>query len=465
MSTREARTLLIVHSAQRVFAGIGIADPFLRPTISLPAFVGRATPDGPWIVGDELSNAQGDVQVISPIVDGDVTNWEALAVLWHHILEKLGVSPSSNESFTLLGLPAPISREAYERSAQVFFEQLNAPALSIMESPLLAAYATGVVSALTIDIGADETAVSAVCDCVVIPSATLVTRVGITHCIYWFAVLLAQDQAVVSAIASLPGDRGELLYALAQQALADGHVSVGTDSDAFDNANDLGEFDVATALLEGRERDVVQERQKQKDKKKRTDGNEPAIVSFRGVSVPLGRLRFRFHEPLLRPKLLLNEMEGIPVPPAVAAARASLSDGGEPPCMSIPETINLAVSKTPNDRRAALWEALVVTGDGSQIKGLVNEILRVADVFTTNEATEAAQILGEPNALQPHAVRALKTPDYFYEFKERPELMPFLGGTIVAKLVFGDLSGRNYITKTQYNEHGPSVAFAVGGGA
>ena len=69
---------------------------------------------------------------------------------------------------------------------------------------------------------------------------------------------------------------------------------------------------------------------------------------------------------------------------------------------------------------------------------------------------------GEPNPLQPHTVRALKVPDYFAAFKERMDLAGYLGATIYAKLVFGDLSGRNYITKKQYSDGGPSVAFAIG---
>ena len=89
------------------------------------------------------------------------------------MLERLGITPAVNESFTMLGLPAPISREAYEQSAQVFFEKFNIPALSITDTPLLAAYATGVVSALSVDVGADETAVAAVCDFLAISIADI----------------------------------------------------------------------------------------------------------------------------------------------------------------------------------------------------------------------------------------------------------------------------------------------------
>ena len=71
-------------------------------------------------------------------------------------------------------------------------------------------------------------------------------------------------------------------------------------------------------------------------------------------------------------------------------------------------------------------------------------------------------MVGDPQPWKPHHVRALRIPDYFANYKERMDLAPYLGATIFAKLVFGDLSGRNYITKRQYNEGGPSVVFALG---
>lgn len=42
--TREASTLLIVHGAQRVFAGVGIQDPFAVPDVVRGAHSPRSSP-------------------------------------------------------------------------------------------------------------------------------------------------------------------------------------------------------------------------------------------------------------------------------------------------------------------------------------------------------------------------------------------------------------------------------------
>ena len=38
--SRDASTLLLVHDAQQIHAGVGIQDPFTRPDVSLDARVG-----------------------------------------------------------------------------------------------------------------------------------------------------------------------------------------------------------------------------------------------------------------------------------------------------------------------------------------------------------------------------------------------------------------------------------------
>lgn len=91
--TREASTLLIVHDAQGVFAGVGIHDPFAVPDVVrvltltqiVPARVGRRT-DGTYLVGAQLTDAeaQGEQLVIkSPIEDGRIEDWDAMKALWY----------------------------------------------------------------------------------------------------------------------------------------------------------------------------------------------------------------------------------------------------------------------------------------------------------------------------------------------------------------------------------------------
>jgi len=492
--SREANIALVVHDGQHIYAGIGVHEPLARPTVTVSARAGRrraAAADGPgsaadaagagagaWLVGDALDAAlaRGEqLELVAPLATGDVCGheWDALAALWYHVVvEQLGIAPGANESFTLLALPVPISRLTYERAAQVFFERLNVVALCVSETPLLSAYAAGVLTAAVVGIGEEATTVAAVNDCAVYYPSAVVTRVGAVHCTYYLAHVLAQEAGVADALRSVPeGERGAALFALAEQLVHDGHVRVDVGNvgvaDAPAEADEEGAFDVATALVEGRERDVVAEHAQTKAGPSGgagAAGRDSVTVTFRGMQVPVGRARLRFHEPLLRPAVLA-QCSLSPVPPAVRSSLETMHSGSQPPCVSLPEALAQSIGKVPShDRRVALWESLVVTGHLARAKGLVNELLRACATQVSSEPTEATQVVGEPNPMQPRAVRALKVPDYFSEFKERADLVSFLGATIFGKLVFGDLSGRNYITKTQYNEAGPSVAFTAGSG-
>lgn len=437
---------------------------------TVDARVGQA-PDGTYVVGEQLSTVDASA-LFYPIENGVVRDWDALEALWRHVLlDKLNVQPADNAYYVALALPSPVSRDVYERSAQLLFEKFNMPALTISEIPLLAAYAVGVLSALVVDVGIEDSRVTAVSDCQIVPSAAVVTKLGLVHCTWWLAYLLQQDSAVASALAPVAdGDLDAACWALAQQLVADRVVYVDAEVSQMPD-EDEGVLDVAQALVEGRERDVVAEHEREKQASAAHSARAAASaqhvgttrVSFRGIELEIGAVRTRFHEPLLRPALLERVSLRVPVPRAVQQALQARRLGGEPPCVSISDTAAMAAANVhPMERRVTLWENVLMTGATSQVKGLSAELLRSLSEHLTSEPTEATQVVGEPNPWQAHTIRALRIPDYFGAFKEQLQLAAYLGALIYAKLAFGDTTGRNYITKKQYNEGGPSVAFAMG---
>lgn len=470
MSSREAHTLLLVHDTKQIHAGIGISEPLTRPDVTVEACVGRREADGTYLTGEALMRAVGEgdtVDIIYPISDGDVSNWDALEALWYHVLhDKLGLRPGNNAYYIMLALPSPVSRDVYEQGARILFEKFNSPAITMCEVPLLSAYALGVLTALVVDVGAEDSSAVAVSDCAVVPSGVVISKIGIVHCTWWLAYLLTQDARVMQALEQVaPGQTHAAAWSLAQQ-MADEHV-VCVDSEMVQtDEDDEGVLDVAAALVEGRERDVVKERERQKEAEAKSAAeniSRTVIVSFRGVEVPVGSVHKRFHEPLFRPAVLERVSLNIPTPRAVAQALQARRIGGDPMCMSIPDAVSRATANVhPMERRLPLWENLILTGPMALTRGLIAELTRTLSAYTTTESSEASQAVGDPQPWKPHHVRALRIPDYFANFKERMDLAPYLGATIFAKLVFGDLSGRNYITKRQYNEGGPSVAFALG---
>jgi len=117
---------------------------------------------------------------------------------------------------------------------------------------------------------------------------------------------------------------------------------------------------------------------------------------------------------------------------------------------SLQEICGQAVAKADLDARVLIWDGLFVTGDcASAIKGIGSAFQQRLSHY----------ILGNPdyqNDAQPKQVRVLHVPEYFAEYRERGDgYAAFLGASIVAKLIFADPQGKNFVSKGDYTSKGP----------
>ncbi|CAO3594966.1 unnamed protein product [Absidia cylindrospora] len=103
----------------------------------------------------------------------------------------------------------------------------------------------------------------------------------------------------------------------------------------------------------------------------------------------------------------------------------------------------------PPEIRPKLWESIVLTGGCGQMRGLQKRM--------KSEIGRLLSISENAGDIQTRLVGFLKIPAYFtvLKNKEYQRYSTWLGGEIVAKLVFTD--AKNHISKVDYNEHGPSV--------
>ncbi|KAJ1975388.1 hypothetical protein H4R34_004354, partial [Dimargaris verticillata] len=114
-------------------------------------------------------------------------------------------------------------------------------------------------------------------------------------------------------------------------------------------------------------------------------------------------------------------------------------------CLDLASAVEKSILACDSDKRTALWDGLVLTGGIARIQGLQSELDRhLARVLTCSENFSETQV---------REAKFHKIPEYFTGYKDRPDLMTFLGGTIMAKLVFAD--PKNYVNKVDYNEMGP----------
>lgn len=224
-------------------------------------------------------------------------------------------------------------------------------------------------------------------------------------------------------------------------------------------------------------------------------------IQFKGAALRIPRaLLSDAVAPLTEPSLLASvspEFLSVPPVPSYELDSDSDSDSDSPqqpqPLLppadwssapSLPETIAASLSSLPDiDRRNPLFELLVLTGAPTHaLKGLNPHIISSLSLFVASSGSSSSNFGGggpsgsgmdtplgmdDPSGAvafpgaQPGNARALKTPDYFPEFKGRTDLAPFLGSTIYAKLVFADSQARGYTLKGTYSEKGPGVAFGV----
>ena len=100
-------------------------------------------------------------EVVNPLCDGIVTNWDVLSSIYDYALRTdLGVDP--HEHPLLAVEPPDNTNHAREMLTELAFENLTVPAFFVAKSSVLASFASGKPSALVVDCGASRTVVSAV---------------------------------------------------------------------------------------------------------------------------------------------------------------------------------------------------------------------------------------------------------------------------------------------------------------
>ncbi|KAF9128137.1 hypothetical protein BGW39_005325 [Mortierella sp. 14UC] len=148
-----------------------------------------------------------------------------------------------------------------------------------------------------------------------------------------------------------------------------------------------------------------------------------AQAEYNGKKFTVGSARYRAAEPLFNPEVVGKRVQ------------------------TLIEAIHAAQYAIKAEKRALLWEAIIVTGGTCQIKGLQARI--------ESELSDSLAVSENFGEFQVRDVKFLKIPDYFPSLKDSIVHAGFLGSEIVAKLIFPD--PRNYINKVDYNESGPSV--------
>lgn len=139
------------------FAGSSSPKSCYRTSIGTLKYTTRAMPggalNGEYFVGPRLEEHRGALLLSYPMENGVIRDWNQMERLWSYMYEKenLNVRPEDHAVLLTEAPLSPLRQRA--RTAELFFEQLEAPALFVELAPVLALYASGRVSGLALDAG------------------------------------------------------------------------------------------------------------------------------------------------------------------------------------------------------------------------------------------------------------------------------------------------------------------------
>ncbi|KAF0289921.1 Beta-centractin [Amphibalanus amphitrite] len=131
------------------------------PKCHFPNYVGRpkhvrvmaGALEGDIFVGPKAEEHRGLLSIRYPMEHGIVTDWNDMERIWQYIYSKDQLKTSSEEHPVLL-TEAPLNpKKNREKSADLFFETLQVPALFVSMQAVLSLYATGRTTGVVLDAG------------------------------------------------------------------------------------------------------------------------------------------------------------------------------------------------------------------------------------------------------------------------------------------------------------------------
>jgi centractin len=114
---------------------------------------GGAFQGGDYFVGPKLEEHRGALLLSHPMEHGIVQNWNDMEKIWSYVYDKDNLNVNSEDHAVLL-TEAPLNPyENREKSAELFFEKFNVPALYVELQAILSLYASGRTTGIVLDCG------------------------------------------------------------------------------------------------------------------------------------------------------------------------------------------------------------------------------------------------------------------------------------------------------------------------
>ncbi|CCA68759.1 related to macronuclear actin 1 [Serendipita indica DSM 11827] len=350
---------------------------------------------------------------------------------------------------------------------RMFFERFNVAGFTYIERPLASLYAANAITGVVIEIGQDETDLITCFESQLNHGSSFSVPIGIRDCERYLAHLLRSNTSVIGALS--PPDRpvqgvelDKRLLSFARFLWQSGHIKIPMEGEP--EKEDDGNLDIAALLVSGKERTVIEaantkkktaQNKADKEREKEMAAMDLVSVQFGDFgSIVVGKERHRFCEPLFEPMLL----NSVSIPIQTLIDMDGQSQPIPPPkdldfLLPLPTAVHTIVKAMPLSQRSSAYFGLLITGQLANIQGLG---VALQSRLSTFLCADRIQSETRTPSTQPDHAQAIKVPEYFAEFRDKGDYYSaFLGCGIVAKMTFGESSGRNFVSKAEYGEKGP----------
>ncbi|XP_065176042.1 beta-centractin-like [Sycon ciliatum] len=247
------------------------------PKCNFPNFIGgpkhvrvmAGALEGNVFIGPKAEEHRGLLNLRYPIEHGIVTNWNDMEQVWQYIFSKPQLDTFAEEHPILL-TEAPLNpRRNREKSAEIFFETFNVPALFVSMQAVLSLYATGRTTGVVLDSGD-----------------------GVTH-----AVPIYEGFAMPHSIMRVDVAGRDVTRYLKFLLRREGY-----------NFRTSAEFQIVRQI---KERSCYIAPNPLKEESMAIDAEKSSFLLPDGSRIDLGHARFRAAEVLFKPDLIGEECEGL----------------------------------------------------------------------------------------------------------------------------------------------------------
>lgn len=467
MPYRDDSLVCIEIGSYETRAIFGLAESLTPPKLRLQTQVGKRSDSEDYFCGEELQalldtpTETSAIEVIRPIVQGEIRDWPALTAFFKHVLQVLGtglMGTQVSEHPVILVAPPQWSNQDREKITQLFLRNFLRPAFMIIDMAFASLYACNAVTGTVIDVGYEHTNISTIVDSITNPSNHRTVPVGgrtMTHSLldmFRKNPPLEQNSQAVVEPSTIDFELAESIKCSNICEILAGTLGSNTmafQTDEPQRQEEDGVLDIAAVVASGKTREYLARIQAGKD----GDGAAPVEVpnaqlthnniTIKEQTLVIGNDRFKVADILLEEGHLLDAVYD-------AIANATI----EPV------------------RRRELWENIVVVGGGARIKGFREKLIQNLQLRFASKLTQATTDPYSPalyNAY-PVTIRSIKIPIHFPEWNGKTENegtkgineeATFLGGCIIGHIAFSSSetsgSARLYSTMADYSEAGPVV--------